>query len=385
MLERLAAAGRWTISESFARGLPERLSQVGVPGISIALGDPREAPRTNVAGSLTPARERAVEPGTVFSVGSLSKPVLATIAIKLDASDVFELDRPLVEYLDTDVPTGDGAARITARHALQHTTGLRNWRFTLADELIVSREPGSAWGYSGEGIVLVQRALETVTGRGLEALAREYVFGPFGMPSTTFLWRSDLVDRSATPFVPASDRFVDYAVLARWKARALVEWAESSGDDPADVNFDDARAADDEISALAARLAGRTLPQTDPMPTFIGPNAAGGLQTTAADYLRFLQAWLADDSLRRAALTSSVPHPEGLSWGVGWGMMRPGEEAFWHWGEAPGVRTLAYADPGVGEGGEGIVILTNGELGMTLVEAAFVDATGFRSSLFDAL
>ena len=98
---------------------------------------------------------------------SLVKPVLAHIALAL----VADVDEPILDD-------------ITVRHVLSHTTGLPNWR-TGAD-LEPLRPPGERWGYSGEGFVLLQGELERRTGRPIDAIAGELVFGPLGMADTRF-------------------------------------------------------------------------------------------------------------------------------------------------------------------------------------------------------
>ncbi|MDX1393255.1 MAG: serine hydrolase domain-containing protein [Gemmatimonadota bacterium] len=379
---------RWALTPGFVERLPALLADAGVLGVSIAVA-PRGVEGSTGPGSgavATAGRQSPnggpVETDTLFPAGSLSKPLVATIALSLHRAGTFDIGRPLAAYIESDLPEGDGAGAITARHALEHTTGLPNWRFTSDTPLATTHRPGIAWGYSGEGVILVQRAMEAVTGIGLEALARTHVFEPLGMRSSSFLGSPDRAARLAEPHAPG-DRFIEYMLLAQWKSRALVEWAEGRGADPARVTIDDAREADTEISALAARMAGREFPATDPVPNFLGPNGAGGLTTTAADYLRLVRHWLADDELRGLAFADPVPRSGGLRWGLGWGMEGAGQ-AFWHWGEAPGLRALAYGSPDL-DGGGGLVVLTTGDRGLEIAEAAFVDATGTRSEIFDAI
>jgi CubicO group peptidase (beta-lactamase class C family) len=70
--------------------------------------------------------------------------------------------------------------RITSRHVLSHTTGLLNWR-PSGEELRPFRPPGQQWGYSGEGFVLLQEAIEDQAGLPIAELAQELVFSPLGM------------------------------------------------------------------------------------------------------------------------------------------------------------------------------------------------------------
>lgn len=375
----------WRISDRFYFQLGALLEQHGVPGVAIAAGGPGAPIGEWGLGERESGSGERVDPTTVFAGGSLSKPVLAAVALRLQSSGDFDIDRPLAEMLDSDRPTGEGANEITTRHALQHTTGLTNWRFEAGESLSTLARPGAAWNYSGEGFVLVQRALERMTGTGFEALAQRHVFEPAGMTASTFLWRRDLADRLATPFVPTSNRFFDYAELFRWKDRALVEWAESNGLNPAAVTIDDARDADPEVSALAAELAGRAFPETAAVPNFLLPNAAGSLKTTAGDYLRFMHAWFTDPALSETAFEDPVVRPNYLRWGLGWGMEPAGSHVFWHNGESLGVRTLAIADPRAGGGGQGLVILTNGDEGLRIAKAAVTEVIGKESPIFTSL
>lgn len=106
--------------------------------------------------------------GSAMKAASLVKPVLGHLAMSL------------VEDLDERV-TGD----ITVRHILSHTTGLPNWH-APGEPLAPLRPPGTRWGYSGEGFVLLQRHLEERSGRSIDQVATELVFGPLGMNDSWF-------------------------------------------------------------------------------------------------------------------------------------------------------------------------------------------------------
>jgi hypothetical protein len=81
---------------------------------------------------------------------------------------------------DLDEPVLDD---ITVRHVLSHTTGLPNWR-PAGEPLQAQRPPGTRWGYSGEGFVLLGAHLERRTGQSLDELAQALVFDPFQMTDT---------------------------------------------------------------------------------------------------------------------------------------------------------------------------------------------------------
>ena len=98
-----------------------------------------------------------------MNAASLVKQVIGHIALSV----VDDLDEPVHED-------------ITVRHVLSHTTGLPNWR-PDGEELVALRPPGTRWGYSGEGFVLLQQHLERRSGRSVVDLARSHVFEPLGM------------------------------------------------------------------------------------------------------------------------------------------------------------------------------------------------------------
>jgi CubicO group peptidase (beta-lactamase class C family) len=48
--------------------------------------------------------------------------------------------------------------------------------------------PGSEYLYSGEGVLFLQRAMETITGLPLERQADAELFSPLGLARTSFVW-----------------------------------------------------------------------------------------------------------------------------------------------------------------------------------------------------
>ena len=185
---------------------------------------------------------------TCFYAASLSKPLFAYLVLQLVDEGVIDLDKPLYTYLPKPLPgykdykdlAGDKRWKlITARDCLDHTTGFPNWRqFNPHDnqKLEIFFKPGERFAYSGEGIYLLQMVVETITGRGLEDIAREKIFKPFGMSRTSFIWQPSFEN--------------NYAVGH-------------------DMNED-------------------TLPKNKRTK----PNAAGSMETTIADYTRFVAAVL---------------------------------------------------------------------------------------------
>ena len=96
------------------------------------------------------------------------------------------------------VPAFQGAHKdsVTVRHLLTHSSGLPGWRplyqladsraaaMALADTTPLDTLPGARMVYSDLGIIVMTQALEGIYGKRLDALFREKVTTPFGMPSS---------------------------------------------------------------------------------------------------------------------------------------------------------------------------------------------------------
>jgi CubicO group peptidase (beta-lactamase class C family) len=138
---------------------------------------------------------------TCFYAASLSKAVFAWLVMQLVDEGRINLDTPLAKYFPKplseyanykDLAGDDRWKKITARHCLSHTTGFPNWRFFNPrdnNKLEIFFEPGSRYAYSGEGIFLLQMAIENITGKGLEELAREKILRPLEMNRTSYIWQ----------------------------------------------------------------------------------------------------------------------------------------------------------------------------------------------------
>jgi CubicO group peptidase (beta-lactamase class C family) len=137
---------------------------------------------------------------------SLSKAVFGVLVMKLVEEGIVDLDRPLQSYLPKPIYEYEPQARwhddftdlaedslyhyITARMCLAHTSGFPNWRWYQPDKkLKVLDTPGSRYRYSGEGMVYLQVVLEKLTGRSLEDLAQTYVFKPLDMAGSSYTWQ----------------------------------------------------------------------------------------------------------------------------------------------------------------------------------------------------
>lgn len=301
-----------------ASEIPDLLRRAHVPGLSLALVQDATLVEVAAFGLACLQPPQPVTPDTLFQAASLSKPLFAYAVLRLAAQGSLDLDAPLTAYLrDPYVPDDPLLPAITARRVLCHTTGWPNWR-PEGSPLVRERAPGDTFGYSGEGYVYLQTAVEHIVGQPLDTYMQETVLGPLGMEASSYRW--------AAP------------------------------DDPSV-----ARAHDRAGQPSEAYVSDR-------------PEASSSLHTTPSDFARFLCAMLVPTKGldRRGAqgladmLQPQVKLSNALAWGLGWGLEDTDSGAvFWHWGDNPGYKSIALAVP---TKGTGIIIMTNGDGGLGLCD-----------------
>lgn len=160
---------------------------------------------------------------TRFLVASLTKPVVAFLALRLVDRGVVGLDDRAGEHVAA--LAGTAAGRATVHELLTHTAGLphyEGWPGFLAqmgspsseDELIARLAHTELVGqagvhrYSGPGYLLLGLVLEHATGEPLPALLDEQVLSPLGMRSSRLLDGDDVTLAHARPYVCDGERLV---------------------------------------------------------------------------------------------------------------------------------------------------------------------------------
>lgn len=325
------------------------------PGGSFAHIAPDGQVTAGAAGYAKAGEIRAT-PQTLFEAASLSKPVFAVAVLNLARQGRIDLDRPI----QADLPFTDDALtrRITPRHVLSQSTGLPNWRDESGSPLVSQFEPGTAFRYSGEGYFLLQRLVETLTGRTAAQVVRTLVLGPAGMTASRYGW--DPHEHPAVAFAHDDDS----KVIAQQGPAGFEARRDAGPAKPVEAWSQADREA-------AVRAQGKPV-----VPMFMTPNMAAGLWTTAGDYARFLLFARRFPEMSRPV----TPVKATLSWGLGWGLeARDGRRLAWHWGSNAGVRNLFAIDLATGEG---FVTLTNGENGPKVYQRATREALAHEFDAF---
>jgi CubicO group peptidase (beta-lactamase class C family) len=187
------------------------IDEAGVAGLAVTIFNDNEIAYQKGFGYANYETKDTLTTDQVFYGASFSKAVFGYLVADLVLDGTIDLDTPLQEYFDVPIPelefekewrgfanlSGDDRYKdITARMCLNHSTGFPNWRwldrsfdFDRDGKIRFFFDPGARFSYSGEGMMLLQYAIEKVTGKGLEELAQERIFGPLGMTMTSYVWQ----------------------------------------------------------------------------------------------------------------------------------------------------------------------------------------------------
>lgn len=292
-------------------------------------------------------------PDSVMTSASLNKAAFATVVMRLQQRGAIDLDKPIEQYLGkplgefehyADLKGDDRTKKLTLRILLSHTSGFANFRGLEDDhKLKIHYEPGTHYGYSGEGINLAQFVVETVTGKSATAFMQEELYGPVHMARSSMIWEP----RFESDFANGYDEY----------GRSLGPERRST------------------------------------------PAAAGSMQTTPRDYATFLSALMRGEVLN-AASTDKMLSPQigihsahqfpslntetttaydgiELSYGIGWGLYKsPYGPAFFKEGHDEGWRNFVLCF----RNGSGLLIMTNSSNGEGIFEPlveALLGETGF--------
>jgi CubicO group peptidase (beta-lactamase class C family) len=183
-------------------GEVQRLMQRGnVQGLAIAVIDEGNVIHVAAYGRRNVERSLPLTTDTAMYGASLTKAAFAYMLMQLvdegrldlDAPVATLLPRPLPEYEDYSDLKEDGRWRaLTPRMLLTHTSGFANFRWLDADKrLRFHHDPGSRYGYSGEGFYLLQLIVEQHLGMDVGKQMQARVFDRFGMTRTSMTWRPD--------------------------------------------------------------------------------------------------------------------------------------------------------------------------------------------------
>lgn len=204
-------AGRW-IAEGRAAGM------------SIAVVRGRDTLVLKGYGRASLELDVPTPPRAVYEIASDAKTFTAAAILRLAEEGRLSLDDALEAHLPGVLP-GEIARRVTLRHMLTHTSGIRDYgtipefdalapqdlpRDTLV-RLIAAQalrfEPGTAQGYSNSAYLLLGLVVQRVTGKSWEEYLEQELFPRAGMVDSRASRNREIVPRLTTPYQRGENGF----------------------------------------------------------------------------------------------------------------------------------------------------------------------------------
>lgn len=203
--------GRKITGEQIDKMVTRLMEAANVQGLGLAVLNNKETVFIKSYGYKNKPKNEWLDTASIMYGASFSKAVFGYLTLKLVQEKILDLDKPLYQYLSkpigeyeyfSDLKTDDRWKLITARMCLSHTTGLPNIRWFhpttgAEDTLGIMRiyfEPGTKYAYSGEGFKLLQLVEEEITKKPIDELAVDYIFKPFNMTRTGYVWHPSFGD-----------------------------------------------------------------------------------------------------------------------------------------------------------------------------------------------
>ncbi len=193
-------------SDGIAVTARQAMTATGSRGLAIAVIDKGKVVSVQAFGERN-AKGDPLTPQTIMYGASLTKVVFAYTVLRLVDEGKVDLDKPVSAMLAKPLPdygnleaygnwgdlAGDERWRtITPRMIFNHSTGFANFSFLEPDgKLRIHFDPGSRYGYSGEGMLLMQFGLEQGLGLNVGNEVQRLVFDPLTMPNSGVMWRPD--------------------------------------------------------------------------------------------------------------------------------------------------------------------------------------------------
>ena len=218
------------------------LSQNHVTGAQIAIVNDGQLAWISAYGYADLDRHLRMTPETPVWAASITKPVFATYVMQLAEQGVLHLDIPLAQLLPQPLdsyPTyKDSAselvrdprfATVTPRMLLSHTSGLANFATLEPDKKMhLHFAPGSRYAYSGEGLNLLQLAIEQRLQHPLELLMKASIFDPLNMTRSFMVWNDTVFNYTAADRFDLNEKLI--AHTQRDHARAAGSMVTTAND-----------------------------------------------------------------------------------------------------------------------------------------------------------
>ena len=138
-------------------------------------------------------KETANTPQTRFRIDQMTQAFTAVAVLQLQEQGKLSVDDPICDYLDVCPAAWE---EVTIHHLLIHSSGIANYVYeggplsgdATPDQLVnrvidlpLEFEPGSEYGYSNSGFLILGMIIERASGQPYLTFLQENIFDPLGM------------------------------------------------------------------------------------------------------------------------------------------------------------------------------------------------------------
>ncbi|MEL7003294.1 MAG: serine hydrolase [Bacteroidota bacterium] len=185
-VESFTANGIESEITKFDQKVQELMSNVGIPGLSIAVIDNNQVVYSNGYGYKELGSEEKVDNKTIFEGCSLSKNLLSYAVHKVVEEGKLDMDEPLYKHLPhPDLEYDERYKLITPRMILSHSSGIENWSvYYDIEKLEIVAEPGTKFVYSGEGFNYLAKVVEKILGKSYTEYIQDIILSPLELDRT---------------------------------------------------------------------------------------------------------------------------------------------------------------------------------------------------------
>lgn len=186
-----------------------RVREVGIVGSSLWFVADGQVTHKSAVGYQELASKRAVDDDTIYHWASVTKTLTGIAILQLRDRGRLSLDDPAIRYVpelrEIHNPFGD-VSQVTIRTLMSHSSGLRaaTWPWggdkpwhpfeptrwaqfaAMLPYTDLRFQPGTKYGYSNPGVVVLGRIIELLSGDDYEVYIAKNLFMPLGMTRSFF-------------------------------------------------------------------------------------------------------------------------------------------------------------------------------------------------------
>ncbi len=205
------------VISKFEQHLIKAIKQNRVPGCAVAIVYKNQVVFMNGYGVRALGKKEKIDLDTVFQLGSVSKPIAATLATILQNQGLLNINDPVEHYLPNFTLKGAKQPKsLTIKHVLSHTTGLPRAGF---NNLIESHAPhsriirtlqttpvrsaiGKKYDYNNAMFSLISEITMATTRKTFHDSLANYLLKPLNMTRTTSTYEGLMrTENRASPHV----------------------------------------------------------------------------------------------------------------------------------------------------------------------------------------